>query len=194
MTVTHEKLRSALVLTVGATLLLTSCSAAAPEPQVETIEPSLSTSAAPTTAPTPVAKPGTRDAPLAIGEKLRLSSESMWTVGASAPTKVGAGYVALPLHLELDWNAIGAQGIPDGEGADPSLSLFIEYVTAGGRSYDIDETYVDVPNQLYQIGTLYPPASSVEANYVVTLPDAEIPNGVWKVGNSRGENVFLAAN
>lgn len=175
-------------------VLLAGCSATTAAPPVEKIDPPAAVSESPSPTPTATAEPGTRGAPLAVGEKRRLSSASMWTVGASAPSLVGAGYIALPIHLELDWDAAKAQGMPDGEGVDPNLSMYIEYVTAGGRSYDIDETYIDVPNQLYQVGTLYPPAPSVDANYVVTLPDAEIPGGVWKVANSKGDSVFLAAN
>lgn len=119
----------------------------------------------------------------------------MWSVGASAASAVGAGYTVLPLHLELDWDAAKAQGMPDGEGVDPMGSLTIEYVTTGGRSYDWDEIGVlEVTNRLADVGMLYPPAASVDANYVVTLPDAEIPGGVWKVTNSNGDSLFLASS
>ncbi len=73
------------------------------------------------------------------------------------------------------------------------MALWIEYVTSSGRSYDIDETYIELPNQLYQVGTVYPPLTDLSANYVVTLPDAEIAGGVWKVANSNGDSVFIAA-
>lgn len=174
-------------------LVLAGCAATpatTPTPLVETIEPA-PTSAAPVAPETPVADPGTRSSPLAVGEKIRISAESMWTVGASAATQVGPGYVALPLHLEMDWDVAASQGMQDGDGIDPNLSLWIEYVTAGGRSYDDAERYIDLPNQLYQVGTVYPPASTIDANYVVTIPDAEIAGGTWKVANSKGDGVFI---
>lgn len=181
--------RLACVAAVAAALTLTACSGPA-SPPVETIKPATT----PTATQTPEAERGTRENPLAIGEQRKITDDSMWSVGAAAPSTTGAGYVALPIHIGLDWEAAKAQGMPDGEGVDPSVSLWIEYVSASGRSFSTDEVgIIDIPNPLYQVGTVYPPLAEVSANYVVTLPDAEIEGGVWKVANSNDDAVFIAA-
>lgn len=181
--------RTAAVASVALVLTITACSNATPP--VETITPSPSIAAA---SEEPEAERGTRDNPLAIGEQRKITESSMWSVGAEAPSQVGAGYIALPIHITLDWEAAKANGMPEGEGVDPHMSLWIEYVTASGRSYDTDEVGIlDVPNLLFQVGTVYPPLPEISANYVVTLPDAEIAGGVWKVANSNGDAVFIAA-
>lgn len=180
--------RISVTLAAGTLLVLTACSGPT-SPPVESIAPKPSASAT----EAPADEPGTRENPLAISEQRKLSAGSMWSVGAEAATQVGNGYVVLPLHLNLDWDAAKAQGMPEGEGVDPWTSLFIEYITASGRSYDTWDTYVEVPNQIHDVGTVYPPLEEVSTNYVVTLPDADIAGGVWKVSNSNGESVFVAA-
>ncbi|WP_288967646.1 hypothetical protein [uncultured Microbacterium sp.] len=182
--------RIGAVATLGLVLLLAACSNSS-APPVETITPSADSS--PETTPTPEAERGSRENPLSIGEQRKLTEDSMWSVGADAASQVGAGYIALPIHITFDWDAAAAQGAKIEEGVDPSMALWIEYVTSSGRSYDIDETYIELPNQLYQVGTVYPPLTDLSANYVVTLPDAEIAGGVWKVANSNGDSVFIAA-
>ena len=182
--------RTPLLIVAPLVLLLSACSAPA-SPPVETITSKPSATATPEK--TPEAEPGTRDNPLAIGEQRKLSDGSMWSIGAEAATQTGAGYVVLPLHIGLDWDAARAQGLAEGDGVDPWTALFIEYVSTGGRSYDTWETYVDVPNQIHEVGTIYPPLAEVSTNYVVTLPDADIAGGVWKVSNSNGDSLFIAA-
>lgn len=183
--------RIGAVATLGLVLLLAACSNSS-APPVETITPSADSS--PETTPTPEAERGSRDNPLSVGEQRKLTEGSMWSVGAAAASQVGAGYIALPIHVKLDWDAAKAQGMPEGEGVDPNIALWIEYVSASGRSFSTDEVGIlDVPDPLYQVGTVYPPLAELSANYVVTLPDAEIAGGVWKVANSNGDAVFIAA-
>lgn len=190
---TIMKIRSmAAIVALSGALVLTACSAPA-SPPVETIEPKPTESASTSPTEEPAAETGTRESPLAIGEQRKIGSDSMWSVGAEAATQVGAGYVVLPLHLSMDWEAAKAQGMVDGDGVDPWSSLIIEYVTAAGRSYDTADQYIEIPNQLYEIGTVYEPLAEVSANFVVTLPDAEISGGLWRISNSVGDNVFIAA-
>lgn len=184
--------RIPLLLVAPLVLILSACSGPAASPPVETIDSKPSPSATASEAE-PETEPGTRESPLAVGEQRKLTDGSMWSVGAAAATQVGAGYVVLPIHIGLDWDAAKAQGMQEGDGTDPWTALLIEYVTAGGRSYDTAETYVEVPNQIHEVGTVYPPLGEISTNYVVTLPDAEIPGGVWKVSNMNGDSVFIAA-
>lgn len=182
--------RIPLVLIACVALTLSACSAPASPPEVETITPKPTQTE--TTEATPEAEAGSREAPLPPGEQRKLTDSSMWSVGAEGPTQVGAGYIVLPLHIGMDWDAARAQGMQEGDGTDPWTALLIEYVSAGGRSYDQAETYVDVPNQIHEVGTVYAPLAEVSTNYVVTLPDADVAGGVWKVSNSNGDSVFIA--
>lgn len=189
------KLRSALaVAAVAGGLILTACSSS-PTPAADEMEPVAIETSTPTPEPTqePAPEPGTRESPLAIGEQRKVGPDSMWSVGAEAASQVGAGYISLPLHIGVDWEAAKAQGVQSSDDVNPLFSLTISYVTAGGRSYDTADTYVDIPNQLYDVGNIYEPLADISTNYVVTLPDTEVEGGVWRVSNSVGDSVFIAA-
>lgn len=147
------------------------------------------------------AAPGTRANPLAIGETIPLAPGSAWSVGATAATQVGDGYVVLPLRILIDWEAIRTQLSEAGEdpasadslGIDPWASLLVRFIGTSGRSYELWETAdADVPNQIWQIGTVYPPADDLTVNVAVTVPADEIDGGVWTVLNTGGDAVFLA--
>lgn len=188
---------SALGVAVAA-LLITGCSPASnPDGQVTTI-PTPAATVAPTPSPTPEAEPGTRAAPLSPGEMKLLTTGSVWSVGASADTLVADGYVVLPLHVDIDWDAAIAQGADvENEGVNPGISLFVEYVTAAGKSYDMfDTTGMDYPdpveNELWEFDVVYPPTESIEANVAVTVPAAEVPGGTWRVSNTTNKSVFIA--
>jgi hypothetical protein len=182
--------RLSVLLGASLLLVLSACSSPA-SPPVETIDAKPSATAIETPAAEAPAESGARESPLAVGEQRKLSPDSMWSLGAEGPSIVGAGYIVLPLYIGVDWEAAKAQGAA-GEGVDPWGSLVIEYVTSGGRSYDFAETYVELENQLFDVGTIYEPLAEISTNYVVTLPDAEMAGGVWKVSNSRGDSVFIA--
>ncbi|GAA1703580.1 hypothetical protein GCM10009808_21850 [Microbacterium sediminicola] len=158
--------------------------------------------ALPTASESTQAAPGTRANPLPVGEVIPLSDTSAWTVGASAATEVGEGYVVLPLRILIDWDAIRVQLEANGEdpatadtlGIDPWASLIVRYIGASGRSFELYENgSVDVPDELWEVGTVYPPADDLTANVAVTVPADEIEGGVWTVLNTSGDAVFLAA-
>lgn len=156
----------------------------------------------PTASETVEALPGSRQNPLPVGEVIPLSEDSAWSVGATAPTTVGDGYVVLPLQILIDWDAIREQLTAAGDdpatadtlGIDPWASLVVRFIGASGRSYEIfDNAGADIPNQLWQVGTVYPPADDLEVNVAVTVPADEVAGGVWTVLNTGGDAVFLAA-
>jgi len=149
------------------------------------------------------ATPGTRANPLEVGETIRLADGSAWSVGATAATEVGDGYVVLPMRILIDWDAIRDQLAEEGQdpadadtlGIDPWASLVVRYIGASGRSYELFENAAaDVPNQLWSIGTVYPPAEDLTANVAVSVPAEEIDGGVWTVLNTGGDAVFLATS
>lgn len=123
----------------------------------------------------------------------------MWTVGASAPTVIGDGHIVLPLTIGFDWEVADEQAQEAGEanlsetGVDPAYSLDISFVSASGRSYSSLDEYVELENDLYMLGTVYPPAESVSVNYAVSTPDTQVDGGTWVVRNGRGESVFISA-
>jgi hypothetical protein len=191
--------------TAGATLAictlviaLTGCTGtSAPELAVTTAPAVGTPSATPT--PTVEAERGTRQNPLAVGESRKISEESMWTVGASAPTEIHDGYVVLPLTLGLDWaagvaqaEALGQPWSPEDEGVDAYGSLRVEFVSAGGRSFTTMDNYeVTIPNSFYQVGTVYPPADQITANHAISVPADEIEGGLWVLRNGAGDSVFI---
>jgi hypothetical protein len=190
----------AITVALLAVLALAGCSGGESTPKVGTMAPSDSSAATPTAVEQSGAERGTRANPLAIGEVRQIAEDSMWTVGAEGPTQVHDGFAVLPLRLNLNWEI--AQANVDEEasgtsvedtGADPWQSLTIEYVTAAGKSYNTMDSYADVDNMLFDVGTLYPPAESVSANVAVSVPAAEVPGGVWVVKNYGGYSVFLAS-
>ena len=193
--------------TVGAAALiaiamtLTAC-AGSPVLEVTTAPPATDTAEETETSrptPEPEGDPGTRQSPLAVGEARKISAESMWVVSASAPTEVHDGYVVLPLNLGLDWEASRAQvenagqaWTLDQDGIDPLTSLIVEFVTSEGRAYNtMDNFDVTIPNELWRVGTVYPPLESVSANVAVSVPAAEVEGGTWVVKNLNGDSVFL---
>ena len=164
---------------------------------VATLPPATADTATPTPTPTPEAQRGSRANPLAIGEYRALSADSMWTVGAEAPTVVNDGYIVLPLRIGMDWEVgrqtAAEQGIDvDAEGLNLYESLFVSYVSASGRSYTtLDDLSIEIPNDFYLVGTLYPPVEAVSASVAVSIPAAEIPGGTWSVEDLFGDGVFI---
>jgi len=194
---------AAAVLLLSA-LALTACTGT-PAIEVTTNAPAAEVTSTPSLSATPSATAdaarGTRANPLAVGETRKVSEGSMWTVGADA-TIVNSGYIVLPIRLGMDWEATRQQYRDAGQdpaelentGADPSTSLFVTFVTAGGKTYR-DWSYVDadLPQPLlWQVGALYPPAESATAFFPITVPAEDVPGGVWRIENSAGESVFLA--
>ena len=157
----------------------------------------------PTTSESAEAAPGTRANPLAVGQTVPLADGSAWSVGAAAATERGEGYVVLPLRILIDWDAIRAQLEAAGDdpadadtlGIDPWASLIVRYIGASGRSYELFESAAaDVPNQLWAVGTVYPPAEDLSANVAVSVPAEDVDGGVWTVLNTGGDAVFLATS
>ncbi|MCR2826708.1 hypothetical protein [Microbacterium sp. zg.Y909] len=190
-----KKIQSAAVL--AAIVILSGCSGE-PALEVSAAPPSVEVSQTPTPAPTPDAERGTRGNPLAVGESRKLSVDSMWSLGAAGPTEIHDGYLVLPMTIALDWDAGEKQAQAEGlslreTGVDPWASLFVEYVSAGGRSFaTMDDYSVDIPDDMYNIGTLYPPVESVGARVAVSVPADQVPGGVWVVKNAQGSAVFIA--
>lgn len=140
---------------------------------------------------------GSRANPLQPGDSRRLSDESMFTVSGGA-TKVHDTYAVLPLTVAFDWDSFAEQSKAAGgsvdDGVDPWFSIIVKFVTASGRSYSTMDDYdVQVPNEWYNVGTVYPPAEPITANVAVSVPASEVPGGAWAVSNTQGDTVFIAS-
>ena len=123
----------------------------------------------------------------------------MWTVGASGPTVRQGSHLLLPLHLGLNWDqwrVNNPSGDPNSQGIDPGVVLTIEYVGADGRSHGLKtwSSLDGLPELLVEVGTVYPPLNVLETHAAVNVPDSlEAIDGVWRITNSVGESVFIAA-
>ena len=184
--------KTVIALGAAVALMLTGCSPAAPNPSKTDVQ-SIPTPVAETPSPTPAEEAGSRGNPLTPGVMRALTESSAWTVGADAATVRGKGYIVLPLHVDIDWDAVTAQG-GDGEndGIDIAGSLRITFVTAGGRSYEDFDYEADVKNDLYDLGIVYSPTTSVSANYAVNVPDGDVEGGLWRIENVDGDAVWIA--
>jgi uncharacterized Zn-binding protein involved in type VI secretion len=171
----------------------------------------------PTTTPTPTAEPaasvGTREAPLAIGESRKVSDESAWTVAltasnldaapailaadqyASGPAE-GESFITGTFTITVDGAAIAAQGSDlANDGADPAMSLFMEYVAADGTSYDqTSGSMCNTQNSLWNQGAVFQDGASVSGDACIAIPTSAVQGGLWRVSNSVNDSVWFASS
>lgn len=185
---------------LAVTAALSGCTA---QPALEvTTAPPAAEIAEVTPSAAPVQERGTRSNPLAIGESRKISAKSMWTVGAAGPTVAQNGFVSVPLTISMDWEASRAQAVEAGSdptgideaGVDPSFALFFTFVAANGTSYNTLTTVPDdVPMpQIWQVGTVFPPAESVSTNVAVSVPADAVAGGVWQIRNQNGDTLYVS--
>lgn len=56
----------------------------------------------------------------------------------------------------------------------------------------MDNYDVAISDQFYSLGTVYPPATTFNANVAVSVPADQIEGGTWVIKNPRGDSVFVA--
>lgn len=202
-----KTIRGAAAALLISTLALTACTGT-PALEVTTNPPVAEASSEPSASPTPTTAPvaeavrGTRSNPLAVGESRQIVEKSMWTVGATGATEVRDGFLVLPLRLQMDWetsraNTAEGGGDPadvDNLGVNPVGAINVTFVSASGRSYtSFDQYEAETPSpQIWEVGTLFPPAESVDVFIPVSVPAEDVAGGVWQVANYVGESVYLA--
>ena len=195
------KIITASLLAILATTLV-GCSAG---DQSTPISAPSASATAETAEPKPTEPDGTRENPYLAGTKARLAADSVWTVGFQAANTNAAALVIAENEFNtvvegrsmvmseatFDVNGDTAQDLSDG--ANILWSLTFEYVTAGGVSYGSgsDDSCGVVPNDYYNIGTLYAGAAA-SGNVCVQVPTAEIVGGLWSVTNNQGDKLFFA--
>lgn len=191
---------AALLAGLAATLM--GCS---PGNQSTPISTPSNSKAAEAVKPAPTEPDGTRERPYLAGTKARLAADSVWTVGFQpANTDAAALVIAenefnavvegrsmVMSEATFDVNGDTAQDLTDG--ANILWSLTFEYVTTGGVSYGsgADDSCGVVPNDYYNIGTLYAGAAA-SGNICVQVPTAEVSGGLWSVTNNQGDKLFFA--
>jgi hypothetical protein len=166
--------------------------------------PSASATAEPAEAE-PTEPDGSRERPYLAGTKARLADDSVWTVGFQpANTDAAAAVIAENEYNEVvegrsmvmaeasfEVNGDTDQDLTDG--ANILWSLTFEYVTPGGVSYGTgtDDSCGEVPNDYFNIGTLYAGATAA-GNVCVQVPTADVAGGLWSVTNGQGDKLFFA--
>ncbi|GAB3401262.1 hypothetical protein GCM10027515_09730 [Schumannella luteola] len=183
----------AIVATVAAAAVLLALSACTSGPTSAPIKPSASTSAS----AQPTEAEGSRANPLAIGREAKYSDKSMWKIGASGATLVRQGYIELPLHLGIDWDACreysGAEQCE--AGTSPAASLAVSYVAADGSSYssadDASIDWLSVPALLSGADDVYPPLAEMSTSVIVSVPADKIAGGVWRIASQVASGVIF---
>ncbi|TDW31411.1 hypothetical protein [Cryobacterium psychrophilum] len=189
-------------------LLLTGCAGPVEgkiEPKASAEPSAADTAAATDEAEAPTAKLGTRTNPFPTGTAGKHASDSVWTFSAGetdtdawpeilavneyneAPAE-GNGYITVPVTVQVDDVAAVV------DGADPSYSFDVSYVTASGNTYD-GTTCLGVlpdPGELYNVGVMY---GGAQAGFIgcAQVPTADIPGGAWVVSSLvAGSTAFFA--
>lgn len=150
------------------------------------------TASTPTPTPTPTAEAGSRKSPFPQGTPGQYESTSMWTVtftstDSDAWPEVQAsnqyneapptGYSDVIGNLTVE-----AGEIPDDGGADPGVSLDVEFVGSDGNAYDtINHPCGVTPSpELQDAGTMYSGASRTTI-VCAQVPTSAITGGTWSV-------------
>ncbi len=179
------------MVVAAAVLGLTACSSGA----VIADKPAASTTVTPTPSPSvpAVGAVGARTNPVTVGTPAKYDSRSVWTFtfGATDPdawpeisaanqfnqaATEGSTYVTAPVHIE----AANADSMANG--ADPSASYVIEYVTVSGNTFGSQTCLASLPapGDINSVGTMY---GGAKADFLTcaVVPTGDVSGGAWKV-------------
>lgn len=149
----------------------------------------------------PVAEgPGTRDAPLAVGTTVTLST---WEISMGASTLNANDIVA----AENEFNDPPLEGrqfvmapvnvvYKGEESGTPWVDLSLNFVSSAGNTYgmSMDDYCGVIPNDLSDVGEMYKDATG-SGNVCMSVPAGEIEGGVWVIEDFTefsGDKVFFA--
>lgn len=180
---------TALVATLAA------CTSAPSGPVESTATPTTASKSTPTPTPTPTPTVGTRANPFPANTGGQYASDSMWTVtvtgtngNAWADVQKVNPYNETPQDGYSDVIGsltVGAgQSAPD-EGADPGISLTVNYVGTDGNSYEgINHPCgVLADTELQDAGTMFAGASRAVL-VCAQVPSSAVEGGTWSVAYS----------
>lgn len=155
---------------------------------------------------------GSRQSPLALGESRLVSEDSAWRVSilesnldaasqilandewADEPAE-GEVFVMARIQVEVVEDAIAAQGFDlANDGAEPWLSLFIEFVAEDGTSFDGSTgTLCYTDDMLYNQGSVYSDGALVTGDDCFAVPQGSVEGGLWRVSNSVNDSVWISS-
>ncbi len=206
-----------IALAVGAVALLVGCASSnapevtpAPSPSASA---SVSEAPSPSPSPEPTADPGSRDAPLALGETRLVAANSAFTVGVTASNldaaaviaaadsyaprpAEGETFVLATVTASVSQAALAEQGLDlASEGARPGISLTVEYVSATGVSYTpfSGANYCYTTNDFVSTNAVYNDGQAVTGDVCVVVPTADVPGGLWRISNSENSAVWIVS-
>lgn len=183
---------AALLLSLG----LTACSAPAPLQEPAPVQSAESTPSAEPTEEAPAA--GTRENPIPVDTLTEYDPESQWrfSVGATNPNanaEIEADAFVTPAEgmvFILASFYVEVKDTGSADGARPSDSLNIQYVTASGNSFDTGGVDCYGTGQLYGVGAMYPGANAT-ANICAAVPVDDVVGGTWKVSFWNDADTFI---
>lgn len=176
-----------------------------------TSEASTRPSATPTPAPEPeVGAAGTQQDPLGVGESAPISTQSAFTVrldgtDPDAATAITAAKPGLPgpqpgeafivgtFTITVSGERLAAQGIDVAtDGADPGLSVILEYLGADGVVYTaLSGTGCVSENEMWMSGPVFEDGGSVTAATCLSVPAEQVPGGLWIASNTANESIYF---
>jgi hypothetical protein len=169
-------------------------------------------SATPTTpAPEPeVAAAGTQQDPLGVGESAPISTQSAFTVrldgtdpdAAAAITAAkpglpgpqpGEAFIVGTFTITVSGERLAAQGIDIAtDGADPGLSVILEYLGADGVVYTaLSGTGCVSEDEMWMSGPVFEDGGSVTAATCLSVPAEQVPGGLWIASNTANESIYF---
>lgn len=154
---------------------------------------------------------GTRDAPLALGETRKISDGSAWIVGITgsnldAADEVldadpyqegpsdGERFVVATLSVTVDAEALETQGFDIGDGVDPFMSVYLEFVGSDGRGYDEAGAVCFTDDPLSSAGAIYEDEVTVTGDICLTVPEGAVDGGLWRISNTENDAVWVEAS
>lgn len=146
-----------------------------------------------TTTPTPAAQQGTRENPFPVGTAGKYDATSAWTftfgstvpdawAQVSAANQFNEGPPAGSSDVLSSVTMVLVKNSSTVNGADPSSSFEIDYVTKSGNSFSSSENDCGVlpAPEVSEIGTMFGGASAT-AEICSQVPTADVPGGSWSV-------------
>lgn len=148
---------------------------------------------------------------MALKESRRLADDSAWTVSLESsdvdaaeqilstdewaePPAEDEVFVVGTFKVVVDAKALERQGFDlSNEGAEPWASLFIEFVSDDGKSYDPGVgTVCYTDDMLYDQGSVYDDQAEVEGDVCLAVPSEHVDGGLWRVSNMENDNVWIS--
>ena len=189
--------RAVIPVTLSLLVGLTACSAPTPHQEAA---PKATAASHPSATPTEAAPAaGTRENPIPVDTLTEYDPASQWrfSVGATdgdANAEItkddeyvdipeGKVFVAAPFYVQV-------KDTGSADGAEPGLSLIIEYVTSTGNSFPTDGVDCYGEGHLYGVGKMFPGAEA-RATICAAVPTDGVIGGTWRVTSASKQDTYI---